>query len=173
MTKKNTIKLTESELKKIISESVKKVLKEQSWDDGDYDMELYRRKQMRSWAGDQDFHDNNEKRIKELEPNKRPYHIINNISPEDAKVIERYKGSYNTIHALLSELASKKITLGQAILVLMDQELANNVQDAKSVLRQALENRKKSAVSRDSKTFGEDFATQRFNERHKSIQGEF
>lgn len=69
--KNRSVKLTESQIKAIIKESVKRALteakSEQWYDDED---ELNDRKRRRSWAGNNKFHDNNEKRIKDLETKK-------------------------------------------------------------------------------------------------------
>ena len=135
---KNTIRLTESELKRVIAESVKSVIKEIK--DGDF-MELEKRRGARSWAGDSKFHDHNEKRIKELEGEQTP---ANRMSQEDMQVLKRYEGKYNTMHALISDLSKKSITLKQAVLVLMHDGMARTTQEAVGMLKQAFENRKNS-----------------------------
>jgi hypothetical protein len=68
---KNTIRLTESELKKVISESVERVLNEgpNFWNGNGlgYGMELHNRKQARSFPMRSKDHDANNARIAELE----------------------------------------------------------------------------------------------------------
>jgi hypothetical protein len=71
MNGKNTIRLTESYLKKVIAESVKNILKESPnfWNGNGmgYGMELHNRKQARSFPMRQEDHDANDARIAELE----------------------------------------------------------------------------------------------------------
>ena len=65
---KNTVRITESQLKQMISESVKKVLSESFWDgNGDYSMELFNRKKAQSFPMRGQDHEENDARIAELE----------------------------------------------------------------------------------------------------------
>lgn len=61
----NVIRLSENQVQSIIKNSVKRILAEKTFYDDDD--ELNYRKKMQSWAGSKKFHEDNDKRIAELE----------------------------------------------------------------------------------------------------------
>jgi hypothetical protein len=120
MSKKNTIRLTESDLKRVISESVKKVLSEGFWDgNGDYSMELFNRKKAQSFPMRGQDHEENDARIAELEMGgirgmiRKVYDLLNTYSDirRELSITRKWDETTNEMETQFEEIGKEIVSI--------------------------------------------------------------